>query len=180
MSRDQAAFLLTGLCLVLGLGVSARAQGAQAFKYSPEAGRCVDDHGRQGLNPLDRAAVFAPPDVVEKDAAGKVRRVVFKNRSGECADFSGIDFDALLRKPEFGAGYLELDGWNLDGAVLAGARISFYSGRLSLRGAELTGISAGYDMFTVDFDRFTRGLDGCGLSDGQGHPFPAGTCYWKR
>lgn len=148
------------LTLALAFGFSVQAESA-TFSYNSARGKCMDAQGNVGLNKIEETNLLLPADIVEQDEFGNYVSIVFKNRSAECTDLSNVDINSLIRKPEYGWGYLTLENWNLNGAVMRGARISFSHGNFSVKGADLTGFQGGYLTGPVVYDRFTVGLQNC-------------------
>ena len=141
---------------------------AAQYSYNHRTGKCQDGNGNEGLNHLIPEQIFAPPEVVDLP-----NRVVYRNRNGECTDFTEVDFNEKLRKDQFAMMYITLENWNLNGARLKGAKIFFYNGDLSLKGVDLSEIYGGYIDLRIKFDQFTRSLVNC-------QPNSDGSCNWRK
>ena len=123
-----------------------------AFRYDEATGTCVDSAGRAGFNTAS-AALFSAKDEATNTYPGG---------DGECVDFSGFDFNALL-----GSGYPTLASWNLQGARFSGAKFLFANMTgADVRGADLRELKIGYTRIDGSGDRHTQVGQGCEVGDG--------------
>jgi hypothetical protein len=99
--------------------------------YHWESGQCLDSSGQPAMNAI-------PIEMVREVG------------NGECADLSGVS----INDQDFS--YPELDGLNLVGARLSGARLFFAAmHRASLEGADLHDLQFGYATFDGEIDAHT-------------------------
>jgi hypothetical protein len=111
--------------------------------YNAELGRCVDDNGQPARNAVPLA-------------------VVHETGFGECVDFGSVQ----LNDEDYG--YPVFLGWNLRGANLDTASISFASLiDADLRGAQLAQFSFGYAEITGTIDDATAPPTPCTVDGDQ-------------
>ena len=141
MSPCKWAWLVASLAVACGDGDStpdARAvsypPGAGEFRYDAASGRCLNDEGEEGLNPVSVA-------------------VVFESRDGECGDFRNA---VVPMANPF------IERWNLRGADLTGAELFFQDLReCAFEGTRLHDLRFGYAGVTGWIDSHTTVPGGC-------------------
>jgi uncharacterized protein YjbI with pentapeptide repeats len=112
------------------------------FTYDPETGKCKDNQGQEGLNPVD----------LEVFAREEGSRII-SHKVAECVDFRNFDFYEVIAYD-----YTTLQSWNLRGADFTGAKFFFANiFDADFSGAKLTGLQSGYALIGGRVDSHTQG-----------------------
>ena len=121
---------------------------ARRFHYDASSGKCIDEAGSSGLNPLDPGPLFAHYDKVAN---------TYSNGDAECVDFSKFDFNKRI-----GMGYPKLVKWSFRGALLTGARFMFANMvDADFSGADLRQFAIGYTDIEGRGDAHTQAHKAC-------------------
>ena len=135
-------------------------QPQRVFRYDPKRGVCLNAKGERGHNQIDIKYLFDGLTDAALKAPHYQPKRVYRDKLAECVDFSGFDFNRIIK-----FSYVTFEGWNLRGAVLSGAAFSFADmTKVDLSGADLRGISIGYTHIDGRADRFTRHSAECSVT----------------
>lgn len=97
--------------IILLLAITASiAAHANEFRYKLATGKCQNQQGVIGMNPLDTNRLFVLSNNSQKQQ--------FNPANAECVDFSNFDFESFI-----GHQYAYLSNWNFRGANLSNANL---------------------------------------------------------
>src|SRR3989344_1398055 len=147
-------FLIIASFLLLTTPSKANDAIQNKFHYNETSGKCTNNDGVEGYNPVNTVNLFEKEHLIGFDSLElrKSSRKEYVNKNAECVDFHNFNFDIYI-----GLGYSILKNWNLRGANLNGARFHFnHIVNADLRGTQLDTFLFGYAHICGFADSFTQ------------------------
>lgn len=132
---------------------------AETFKYDASKGYCVDANGKIGLSKVDLKALL------KLDASSTSARPRISKVQAECADLAKLDLDMQVNTVSDRKNYVQMIDWNLRGANLNGANLSFgVLTNADLSGAQFDKAKLGYSNVSGKVDKATKVHSSCSIA----------------